>query len=734
VVNEVKTNQFLIEVDTFDDVTAGIIVERFATGASGFQTQKSETPSRAKYQPFLKDAGNVEQSLFGRNKSEGRFSVGAGNVVITNADGQFNRLEDRGIDGRDIVIRERVTIPYPSGAPIRFSGLVSTVIFSNLTTTFNIRSRLNNLRTTAFQPEKYAGTNDTSSIFVEGDSDGIKGLAKPKVVADLSENFEPILVEEALEIYQVSSDPCKLEVVYVGRSLPTKGTVHTTFSAFITAVQGGVAAGTYISYEGDYDFDEGNEERGCYFAVGTTPSKRVTVDARVVIVNILNNSNKFDTGSWTKTNSTVTGQTIADPIETTKATDFLEDSTASAEHSMHQDITVLADKSHAHSIYVKPKGRTKVTFTVGDTGLTDKIELSVTLAGSGTIDSITASGVAGSETGKITLVDEGFYRIEIVGEINGSHVTLRHKLNLLDAGGSATYTGDGTSGVTIWQSETSIGKIVFPVYESTGGAASGFKNTIGQSVFRVMQEKGFVLDPLSVVKLDQRHVTLFSTDFGLVQNFRGTREAKTSDIIDEFIISSHAFLLATLTETFEIGQWELPTVSESELTVDNKILLGRPKIKKIQIADRDKGVPTHTVNINYRENYSIMSATDIFGVAEKTDLPFISKEFRVETGTTAATLVKHLSSGEKNIETKLISSADAVDLVQFELDLYDVQRTMVEIKIPRQFGKDLEPGDVITLESKLYRVNLKRTRFPNASKRDITTQALSFQAWGGISI
>lgn len=729
-VDTVTEDQFLVEQDTFDDVL-GIVTERFATGARGFQTAKTETPALAKYEPFLKDAGSVEISFFGRAKTTGRFSIGAGRVVVNNVNGRFDRLKDRGIDGRDITVRERTGLAYPSQAPVRFSGITQTVTFSSLDINFNVRSKLNDLRTEAFQPVKFAGVGE-----VEGAADGIGGLPKPVILGDTSLNFLPILVDlTGREIYQISADPAEVDTVYTGRAVQTEGTVHTTLEDFLNGPPA-PSPGTYDIYKGDWGFDVGNNERGTYISMGTTPSKVLTVDAFVDIVNILFNSNKYDESDWTKTNLTVSDQINTDPLGTLKATQVTEDGTAAVAHFFFQDVTIVADRFYTHSAYVKPNGRDQIRMTLGDTGATDTIEVDFTLTGTGTADTPVLSGVAANASANITLVDNGFYLIDVTGEINGSHTTLRHQINLLDSGGNPSYDGDSTSGIFIWQSQSEVGKLASPAFESPGAAISARKNSVGQVVFRVMDGAGFALDPLSVIALDQKNIGVANKIDGdaPVQHFQSTREVNPASIIDLLLNSIHAFLEATVDGKFKVGLWELPTAGESEITIDSTILLGTPKTRIIQIQDRDRGIPVFKVNIGYQENYTIMSETDIFGSAELTDIPFISQALRVSTDERSATKTKHLSSPEKNVDTKLTTSTDADDLVQSELDLYDTQREIIEIRIPRQFGETLELGDVFTLKSKLYRIIVKRLRFPNNQKRGITSQAITFQAWGGISV
>ncbi len=267
------TNQFLIEFDGHDG--SGVITTRLATG-NGFKTAKTETPAQTPYLPRIIDTGTIETYLFESAKTTGQSTSGFGRAVLNNADDGLDSVLDLGVDGRAFIVREKIGDAYPTDFPIRFAGIIDFRESTDTTITLSVKTALHKVLKLPYQPVKYLGDN-SDALGVEGTPDDLIGKPKPRLRGGIAKNLTPIMVNEAGETYQISSDEVQtIDTVYNGRAPVAAGTGHATLALLVVASP---SAATFDFYLGDNTKSIGDNERGCYFRFGTTPSHDVTCDA-----------------------------------------------------------------------------------------------------------------------------------------------------------------------------------------------------------------------------------------------------------------------------------------------------------------------------------------------------------------------------------------------------------------------------------------------------------------------
>ena len=176
--------------------------------------------------------------------------------------------------------------------------------------------------------------------------------------------------------------------------------------------------------------------------------------------NLLTYSEDFSNADWTKSNATVTSNTIIAPDGTLTGDKLVED-TASASHEIVQALTPAA-ASYTMSFYVKANGRSFV-------------QISNTLVGTQFINFDLANGQVGSSsgyTGTITDIGNGWYRctatVSSAGGLFGQRISL---ITSSTAVRRESYTGDGTSGIYVWGAQLEAG--AFPTsYIPTSGSTA----------------------------------------------------------------------------------------------------------------------------------------------------------------------------------------------------------------------------------------------------------------------
>ena len=157
--------------------------------------------------------------------------------------------------------------------------------------------------------------------------------------------------------------------------------------------------------------------------------------------NLLTYSEDFTDGSWVKSNTTITSNTITAPDGTLTGDKLVETSGAGV-RQLYKTPSLSA-VSHSFSAYFKASER--YWFKLNLTGSGAYFDLSTGVIG--TID----AGV----TAAMTAVGNGWYRCSIVRTVSAGTNYTEIQLALTNGGGS--YTGDGYSGIYIWGAQLEAG-------------------------------------------------------------------------------------------------------------------------------------------------------------------------------------------------------------------------------------------------------------------------------------
>jgi hypothetical protein len=157
--------------------------------------------------------------------------------------------------------------------------------------------------------------------------------------------------------------------------------------------------------------------------------------------NLLTYSEDFTDGSWVKSNTTITSNTITAPDGTLTGDKLVETSGAGV-RQLYKTPSLSA-VSHSFSAYFKASER--YWFKLNLTGSGAYFDLSTGVIG--TID----AGV----TAAMTAVGNGWYRCSIVRTVSAGTNYTEIQLALTNGGGS--YTGDGYSGIFIWGAQLEAG-------------------------------------------------------------------------------------------------------------------------------------------------------------------------------------------------------------------------------------------------------------------------------------
>jgi len=161
-------------------------------------------------------------------------------------------------------------------------------------------------------------------------------------------------------------------------------------------------------------------------------------------------SGDISNASWVKVRSSTPGTTTTSPSGGL-AQKLVEDTSAANNHFVRQDISVTSGTTYTQSVFVKAAERNQIqlTFDIDNGAFTlAGVIFTLTGSGSGTI-------IAGAPSFSITLINNGWYRCTVT-QVAAASATAVFRIALAD-GGTAFYTGDGTSGLFIWGAQLEAG-------------------------------------------------------------------------------------------------------------------------------------------------------------------------------------------------------------------------------------------------------------------------------------
>ena len=204
------------------------------------------------------------------------------------------------------------------------------------------------------------------------------------------------------------------------------------------------------------------------FAANTLVQTDLGLQTVPTRTNLALRSQTFENLSWVKSGTIAADNVAAAPDGTTTAA-TITPSAVLMTHRIHQDYTSTA-AGYAISIFVKPNGYSKVAIRE------DAVfgaYVAFDLSGNG---SVMGSGGGGTPAGTISAHANGWFRI--VMTYTGSAATNRPTLYVMDAGYTSgapnaySYTGNGTSGVFVWQGQYELGTFASPPIVTTSSTAT----------------------------------------------------------------------------------------------------------------------------------------------------------------------------------------------------------------------------------------------------------------------
>jgi hypothetical protein len=213
--------------------------------------------------------------------------------------------------------------------------------------------------------------------------------------------------------------------------IPTDGTGDMTF-----ARTGDTA--TRVNSSGLIETVLANKPRLDYF--NSTCPKLLLEPQRT---NLVTYSDAFDNAAWTKSDSTISANSIASPDGTTNADKLVENSSNSSHGIRSASITISSGTTYVASVFVKAAERTKAWIYSFNGSIDIISEFNLT------------TGTLVSGNGTITSYGNGWYRITNSFTATAT-ISTTYAFSLY-FGNTFSYTGNGTSGIYAYGAQLEAG-------------------------------------------------------------------------------------------------------------------------------------------------------------------------------------------------------------------------------------------------------------------------------------
>lgn len=210
--------------------------------------------------------------------------------------------------------------------------------------------------------------------------------------------------------------------------------------------------------------------------------------------NIALRSQELNDAYWGATAANISPNSSTAPDVATTA-DTMTENAGIVDPRLPRAITFVAGTNYTLSVFakVKPGSAQRYLMLVYNSGYANVHGVNFNLV-AGTV------GATFNASGTITALPDGWYRVSMTPNANATGTgSLRIRISNVDTSGNinvpTSYTGDGTSGFILWQSEIKAGPIADSIIPTTTTSLSrspdiltgtGISSLIGQSEFNIL--------------------------------------------------------------------------------------------------------------------------------------------------------------------------------------------------------------------------------------------------------
>jgi hypothetical protein len=297
--------------------TGAEVVHLYISTSPALVTGVGDTPPSTTFTTGLIQPGNYSIACFANGKTYGKASMGYGEIILNNDQGQFDYLLDYAFDGRAAILRRidaalMTTADYPADWTTIYTGTLNSPLpnlpgYNQGTLTIPWRDRMVELQV-PFPLSTFKGDN-ALPLGLEGTANDIASKGKPLILGRVLE-IAPVCVNTARLIY-AASPPIggDLDLITDWDAIAAFDSVTSFFSTVLSGITSATVydSGLEIVQEAVYT-DENDMMTNAptagycrilpaygYIRFGSTPAGQVTVSCTSAIGTVHTVGNLLDT-------------------------------------------------------------------------------------------------------------------------------------------------------------------------------------------------------------------------------------------------------------------------------------------------------------------------------------------------------------------------------------------------------------------------------------------------------
>lgn len=439
------TRCILVEVNV---KTGGLETTRYLS-TTGYVTKSTDTPANTYYSPVVCGGVKFTQDL----SLDGKVSMGFGDIELSNLDGSLDSWLNDYWNNRRIKVYVGDASWVRSEFQLIFDGTV-TGIATRKRDTINIQlsDKLQRLNT-PLSELRLGGTSSNADKLI------------PLTFGECH-NVEPLLVDASNLEYQVH--PGAIEQIIEVRD----NGVPVAYSATLATGK---------------------------FRLVNSPVGQITcsVQGAQGNINLVIQSQRFDSSAWTKDNSSVTLDALAAPDGTLTA-DKLLDTATTAVHRVTQTLTFSVGTAYTMSVYAKAAERSALYVKAPDARFGASSHASFDLATG-------VATVGGGGSAVMIAAGDGWYHCVYSLPCTSSgtgDVEYMMASSATASFANTTYLGDG-GGMFLWGAQVEVGYLAGPYAATTTTPVAAYPQTITEIVKMIATQWGNPLTRFTHADLDK---------------------------------------------------------------------------------------------------------------------------------------------------------------------------------------------------------------------------------------
>ena len=279
---------------------------------------------------------------------------------------------------------------------------------------------------------------------------------------------------------------------------------------------------------------------------------------------------------------------------------------------------------------------------------------------------------------------------------------------------------NSAAGTFIRLADNTAGTLTF---DATQGAATA-NRTAGQLWSQILQKAG-----VSVGSISSADITALDTAAPYACGvFCPTgSDVSTIQLLDELAASVGAWWGVDSAGVFRIGQVVLPTVGVSVGTITAVNILS---IDRVASKDNGSGIPSWKFKLGYQKVYTVQ--TDLEATVTEARKAFLAEEYRRVEASDSSVLTAYPTSPEIEVNTVLVSEANANTEASRRLTLYKTKRDMyqVTVRVDSSLASVLDLGKVVTLQLNRYGMNSGKPFLITGITANMREYLFTLTLWG----